>query len=245
MENVKIKTILFSLVILFASCSKNENFLVSETDSYDLRNNTENSINDYNDKEIFEGIFFGIGPVAESIPSIDDKYVKEFMTSLSSDDVQQINCMIDEIFHIVTSNNISEFNDFIDAMKSGDNDKISNHLISFSKIYFEELKKSEQFGNHFKQMEDDLNDIDIVEILDENGELNEEKLSDRLELNKDDWMNNEEMVTSLGCLPVICFTIIVWNYGVVVNIAAGFNLAIGVVAVVLCKLGVGDDSTLR
>ncbi|WP_430908418.1 hypothetical protein [Maribacter sp. 2-571] len=201
------------------------------------------------DKAIFKGLFMGIGDVARSIPSIDHRYVENIVSNLSKEERDFIETFIDDIYLDIKKYRNEEFNSFIKAIKSGDNSQISKGLVQFGNVYYSTLQNSPKYGRYFLKAKEKLDAINKADILDGAGNFDEDKFNSILvdrstevsDAEDDELIADEEMATTLGVAPVVCLTVIVWNYGVVVNAAAAVNAAIGVNVVVLCYIGVGDD----
>ncbi|MCK7591593.1 hypothetical protein M0G43_13480 [Subsaxibacter sp. CAU 1640] len=254
MKNLKSKIRSIILVsaalglLMVSACSKDVAFVQPETSNFKTDSEFANRVGSYSDKQIFEGLFFGTGEVARLIPSIDHEYVDYIMAFLTEEEIQTLEEFKEKIFANLVNNKPEEFARFIQVMKSGDNELISEQIISFSNVYYDELKASEDYGEYFVKAEERLRMINREDVLDENGAFDEDKLEEILtadDENDSGVMTNEEAITTLGAAPVICLTLIVWNYGVIVNAAAAVNVAIGVNVVVLCFFGVGDDCFSR
>ncbi len=63
------------LFLVLSSCSSDNNSIVNN-DSLSVKSRISQ---EFSDKEIFEGIFLGMGNVADIIPSIDSEYVNAIL----------------------------------------------------------------------------------------------------------------------------------------------------------------------
>lgn len=222
MEKLKIKFILISVVLVFtASCDKQDDYMI----------NSDNSISQ---REIFEGIFFGTGEIAKRINSIDNKYVEHILNNLTEKEKEVFENFKTDVYELLIKNKKNEFDNFISIMKSGDNELISNELVSFSQTYINEISNSKKYGEYFNSANDIMSKIKKEDLLDSDGKFNQKKFDNLLTEMKE---RDKESIA----LPVACFTMIVWNAGVVLNVAAAVNVVVGVNIGVLCYVGAGDD----
>lgn len=131
MEILKSKFNLFVVLFLvLSSCSSDNNSIVNN-DSLSVKSRISQ---EFSDKEIFEGIFLGMGNVADIIPSIDSEYVNAILKEMTEEEILILEDFKDEIYLTLRDENSFQFQEFITAMKSGDNELISEQLISFSEV---------------------------------------------------------------------------------------------------------------
>ncbi|MFH6993128.1 hypothetical protein [Flavobacterium sp. FlaQc-48] len=161
----KIFFVLF-IFIVFTSC---------EEDQYNKKG-TEVSLKNYNGRELFEGILFAKGEVANLLQPIRQSYSYYEINSIDDDSKKEFDNKTNDLLNFIENENPHYFDDFKKNITSKNHIKIRETLTSTSQLIYNtalDLYLSKTEKTDLKNL---LSQIDINTYTNENGIIDKEKL---------------------------------------------------------------------
>ncbi|WP_291152582.1 hypothetical protein [Flavobacterium sp. UBA7680] len=162
------KKILFvaGILILFISCEENDHYTENSTES----------LKSYTGKELFKGILFAEGDVADLLQNIKQSYSYYEINQIDVDHKNDSDNKINYLLNSIENKNSHYFDEFKQSITSKDHIRIRQALANGSELVYNtalDLYLSKNEKNDLKNL---LSKIDISTYTNENGMIDKEKL---------------------------------------------------------------------
>jgi hypothetical protein len=171
---------LIGLIFLSTGCTKEQI----------LNPNGNRSEIKYSGEELYEGIFFAKGEVAEAIPTIKNSSSYFQVHQLSQKSAKSMDNQMTEVMNEIETKNPNYFDEFKESIATQDHLIIEETLKDATELLYEtsiDMYLSEQDQSDLKEI---VEGIDLNNHLNSNGSINYESLSK--EITKDFKVDNNE-----------------------------------------------------
>lgn len=213
-RHLKAISIFMSTSLLFMSCSQYDDFYGNES----VKSNTfAKRIKDYSGEDIFKGIFFAKGEVADLLTNINNSHSYYLINSLSQNESTLYDLEINSVIKEIKTKHSSYFYDFKSQIESGSHISITEIIDDGAKKIFEAY-----IDKHIKSSEKEnlitaLEKINIDDyIISETGEIDYDNLYE-------DISDNEEFQPYFVGTAFIGVVLVVAAYVLVVHAAAAMT----------------------
>ncbi len=183
-KHIKKFSLIMSLSLLFVSCSQYDEINPSNTNSSSSL--LARTGKDYSSAELFKGIFFAKGEVADELANIKNSYSYHLIKNLTQEQTVQYESEIEAVMEEITQKYPTYLEDFKKNIESGSHILITETIEEGARKLFEayidkyvDSGEKENFMNALKQV-----NIDNY-ISSETGDINYDQLYDDLENNPD------------------------------------------------------------
>ncbi|MEZ0184128.1 hypothetical protein AB9T89_17920 [Flavobacterium oncorhynchi] len=159
--------ILICIIALFVNCSEDDSSKQKET-----------TLHNFTGKELFKGILFAKGDVAEILTPIKQSYSYYEINHVDEDQKNESDNIINDLINSIENKNPNYYDSFKKNITSKNHLKIRETLINSSQLIYDTaldiyLSKTEKID-----LKNLLSQIDINSYTDENGIIDKEKLKE-------------------------------------------------------------------
>ena len=229
--------------MIFVSCEKEQLNSVNNSNVLEELSTTEQ----YSGREYFKAIFFLDSDLTDRISIIRDHKERLFSQLKKLPDFEEQLAEYREYSEGVL-NKIHEidptfFDYYKGAMESGNPLTVRSALIRGEKIFTKALYSDKELLKYLIPLKDFIDDLDVDEIFDEDGNAVQENLIKQLEeyLKKHDYENTKNIMNSFGASGEGKYAL---GYLTVINIGIVFNGGVAINLLIASSLGVVMDAAV-
>lgn len=186
-----------AFLILLTSCT--------DENTFDDRTETVN----FNGKELFKGIFFATGTVAETVPSISNSFSYFELNKISDEQKSDYNSKMNKILVEIEKENPNYFKDFKSIIQTKNQLEIENALREGSRVLFESAINLYLTKEQKNEIDGIVANIDIEDFRNVDGSINYENLKAELEKNNEFQLNEQGMCWFAGVVFVAAAYVLV------------------------------------
>ncbi len=196
-KNIKFTSLVMASLILLTSCT--------DENTFDNRNETVN----FNGKELFKGIFFATGTLAEKVPSISNSYSYFELNKISDEQKNDYHLKMNEILVEIEKENPNYFKNFKSIIQTKNQLKIKNALREGSRVLFESAINLYLTKEQKHKIDDIIANINIEDFRSVDGSINYENLKAELGKNNEFQLNEQGMCWFAGVVFVAAAYVLV------------------------------------
>lgn len=201
-----------STSILFISCSQYDELFTNENNS----NNVFSKSLNYSGEDIFKGIFFAKGEVANLLTNINNSHSYYLINNLSNAESIQYELEIESVINEIRTKNSSFFDDFKNQIESGSHVLINETISEGAKKIFEAYVDKYIANSEKENFLSAIDQINLDNYISEIGEVDYDRLLD-------DLMDNEALQPNFVGPHFIGVVFVVAAYVLVVHAAAAMT----------------------